>query len=127
MMVTTGLRWAPEIGPKARIRATSAAPVATVFARSAKATFALERRSAMIPEPITAATSNRVPKNSAVARRDSERLLMPDAVYFFLDCETIESRKRQTQEQTDSSIEHQVRISKRLFDLFWCSSNCCRI
>jgi len=118
MMVTAGFRWAPETGPKATIRATSAAPVATVFARSAKATFPLERRSAMIPEPITAATRNRVPKNSAAERLDSERLLMPDAVYFFLDRETVESRKRQTQEQADSPIQHQVRISKRLFDLF---------
>ena len=30
--VTAGLKWAPEIGPKARISATSAAPVASVFA-----------------------------------------------------------------------------------------------
>jgi hypothetical protein len=32
-IVTVGLKWAPETGPNVRIRATSAAPVAMVFAR----------------------------------------------------------------------------------------------
>ena len=36
--VTAGLKWAPEMGPKARTRATRAAPVATVLARRASAT-----------------------------------------------------------------------------------------
>src|SRR5437868_6810499 len=50
--------------------ATSAAPVATVFASSASATFPPESRSAMIPEPTTAATRNAVPRNSDATRRD---------------------------------------------------------
>src|SRR6202007_2472606 len=65
---TTGLKCAPEIGPNVRIRAISAAPVAIVFASNANATLPFASRSAMIPEPITAATSNNVPRNSAVRR-----------------------------------------------------------
>jgi len=52
--VTAGLKCAPETGPNVRIRATSAVPVATAFARSAIAMFPPQRRSPMIPEPTTA-------------------------------------------------------------------------
>ena len=62
---TTGLKCAPEMGPKVSIKATSAAPVAIAFARRAIAVFPAESRSAMIPEPTTAATRNAVPRNSA--------------------------------------------------------------
>src|SRR6266700_2099138 len=50
--------------------ATSAAPVAIVFVSSASATFPPDSRSAIIPEPTTAATRNAVPRNSAATRRD---------------------------------------------------------
>ena len=67
--VTAGLKWAPEIGPNVRISATSAAPVAMVFARSAIATFPPARRSPMMPEPTTVASSRAVPSPSATVRR----------------------------------------------------------
>src|SRR5580698_7985707 len=45
------------------------APVASVLASSAMATFPPARRSPMIPDPTTAARRNAVPRNSATARR----------------------------------------------------------
>ena len=64
-MVTAGFKCAPEMLPTARIIATSAAPVAIVFARSAIATLPPLRRSPMIPDPTTAASSIAVPSASA--------------------------------------------------------------
>src|SRR5882762_3975228 len=55
---TTGLKCAPEMGPKVRISTTSAAPVVIVFASKANAPFPLASRSAMMPEPTTAATKS---------------------------------------------------------------------
>src|ERR1700752_1287445 len=66
---TIGLRCAPEIWPKVRIKATRAAAVAIVFANKASATLLPESRSAMIPDPTTAATRKPVPKASATRRR----------------------------------------------------------
>src|ERR1017187_491867 len=43
--------------------------------------------------------------------------LPSDVVNFFLQRETIQSRKRQTQEQTDSSIQEKARIAKSSFHL----------
>ena len=67
--VTIGLKWAPEIGLNVRIRATSAAPVAAVFARRASPTLPPAKRSPMMPEPTTAATRSPVPRPSATTRR----------------------------------------------------------
>src|ERR1043165_3243787 len=69
--VTTGLKCAPEMGPKVGISATSAAPVAIVFARSAIATLPPARRSPMMPDPTTAASNRPVPTASATMRRDN--------------------------------------------------------
>jgi len=68
--VTAGFICAPESGPNAKISATSAAPVANVFASNAMATFPPARRSPMMPEPTTVARSSAVATNSATARRD---------------------------------------------------------
>src|SRR5258708_5749642 len=73
--VTTGLKCAPDTGPKVRISATSAAPVAMAFARSATATLPAASRSPMIPEPTTAISKNAVPRPSVAARRPTARLL----------------------------------------------------
>src|SRR6266550_7357795 len=51
--------------------ATRAAPVASVFARSATATLPPARRSPIMPEPTTAASNSAVPTLSAVTRRAS--------------------------------------------------------
>jgi hypothetical protein len=66
--VTAGLKCAPDMGPSARIKATIAAPVETVFARSAMATLPPASRSPMIPEPTTAASRNAVPTASVTER-----------------------------------------------------------
>ena len=70
--VTTGLKCAPESGPNATMSASSAAPVAAVFASKARPTLPPANRSPMIPEPTTAATSSPVPTASATARRASD-------------------------------------------------------
>ena len=59
----------PEIGPNVRINATSMAPVASVLAMSAIATFPPASRSPMMPEPMTAASTKAVPRASATTRR----------------------------------------------------------
>src|SRR5215203_174609 len=58
------------MGPNVKIKATSAAPVAMVFASSARPLFPPLRRSAIIPEPTTAMSRNAVPRNSATLRRN---------------------------------------------------------
>src|SRR6266404_1438510 len=96
----TGFRCAPEIGPKVRIRANSAAPVAIVLASNANATFPPASRSAIIPEPTTVATRSSVPKNSAVTRLGRFGFTrFADAIDFFLDGEFVEAGKRQAKQQ----------------------------
>ena len=69
--VTTGLRWAPDTGPNARMRATSPPAVAAAFSNSWRPVSCGDSRCAAIPEPTTTATRNAVPQNSARARRAS--------------------------------------------------------
>src|SRR5438105_1244661 len=73
--VTAGFMCAPLIGPKVRISATSAPPVASALASSATARFPPARRSAMIPLPTTAASSSAVARLSATNRRPRPRLI----------------------------------------------------
>ena len=61
---------APEMGPNVRISVTSPAPVASVFASRATATFPPASDSPMMPEPMTTATSSAVANSSATARRE---------------------------------------------------------
>ncbi len=64
-----GLKCAPDTDPKARISATSAAPVAIEFSSNCRPVSPGDSRCAAIPEPTTTATSSAVPSASAVARR----------------------------------------------------------
>ena len=62
--VTMGLN-AADTGCSAMIRATSTAPVTTLFSSSCSPTSFGESRTAAMPEPMTAATRNAVPMASA--------------------------------------------------------------
>ena len=68
MVETAGVKWAPETGLNVTITPTSAAAVTAVFANNAIATFPLDNRSAMMPDPTTAASSIAEPIDSAVSR-----------------------------------------------------------
>lgn len=72
---TTGLKWAPDMGPNIRMIANSPAPVAAAFSNSSSPTSPGERRCAAIPEPITTAARNADPCSSASKRRTRARLM----------------------------------------------------
>src|SRR3954471_12688484 len=67
--VTTGLKWAPETEPNARMSATRPPAVAIEFSSSCSPVSFGERRWAKMPEPTTTATRRPVPTASAVALR----------------------------------------------------------
>src|ERR1700676_882923 len=95
---TTGLKCAPEIGPNVKMRATSAAPVANVFASRARARFPLASRSAIMPEPTTVATRKPVPRNSAIRRLGRLGFTgFTDPLDFLLNRQFVKAGKRQAQ------------------------------
>ncbi len=79
--MTTGLN-AADTGCNARISATSAAPVIRLFTSSCSPTLPGDRRTAAMPEPMTAATKKAVPTASPRARRGSDnRVTMPKVAW----------------------------------------------
>src|SRR6266403_1447375 len=116
------------MGPNVRIRAMSAAPVAIVFASNANATFPPASRSAMIPDPTTAATSSSVPRHSAVRRLGRLGFTcFPDAVDFLLDGEFVKGGQRQAQQQGDSALKNHECIAECALYLFRRTGHCGRI
>src|SRR5450631_2752960 len=71
--VTTGVKGPTETGPKARINATRPEPVTMAVISSCKPTLPGDSRCAAMPDPTTMATSNAVPRASAVNRRAKSR------------------------------------------------------
>ena len=68
---TTGLKWPPETGPNIKMIANSPAAVAAAFSSSSSPVWPGDSRCAAIPEPITTAARNALPRNSAASRRHS--------------------------------------------------------
>jgi len=68
---TTGFRCAPDTGASTAMITASPATVASEFSSRSSPAAPGDRRTAMIPEPTTTATSSPVPVNSASARRAS--------------------------------------------------------
>src|SRR6476646_9632121 len=68
---TTGLKWPPETGANIKMIANSPAAVAAAFSTSSSPVWPGDSRCAAIPEPITTAARNALPRNSAVSRRHS--------------------------------------------------------
>ena len=62
---TTGLKWPPETGPNIKMIANSPAAVAAAFSSSSSPVSPGDSRCAAIPEPITTAARNPLPRNSA--------------------------------------------------------------
>src|SRR5580658_6900172 len=94
--------------------AKSAPPVAMALASNATAALPAARRSAMMPEPTTAASSKPVPMASAAARRRMPRVMAmtsrssrgaPDRVGLPLQRHAVERRDRQREEQLDPRVE----------------------
>jgi hypothetical protein len=66
---TTGLKCAPDTGPNIKMIANSPAAVAAEFSSSCRPVFPGDSCCAAIPEPITIAARNALPRNSAASRR----------------------------------------------------------
>src|SRR5581483_5458373 len=66
---TAGLKWAPDTGPKSRIRTARPNAVAVEFSSSCSPMSLGDSRAAAMPEPTTIATSRALPAHSARSRR----------------------------------------------------------
>ena len=66
---TTGLKWPPDTGPNIKMIANSPAAVAAEFSSSCRPVSPGDSCWAAIPEPITIAARNALPRNSAASRR----------------------------------------------------------
>src|SRR6516164_9800769 len=66
---TTGLKCPPETGPNIKMMAKSPAAVAAAFSNSCRPVLPGESCWAAMPEPMTTAARNALPKNSASRRR----------------------------------------------------------
>jgi hypothetical protein len=66
---TTGLKWPPETGPNIKMIANSPAAVAAAFSTSSRPVWPGDSRCAAIPDPITTAARNALPRSSASIRR----------------------------------------------------------
>src|SRR5262249_47472994 len=135
--VTAGLKWAPDSGPSTVISTARPAPVANVLPSSARATLPPARRSPMMPEPITTASSSAVPNASAAKRRDTlkacsggsrlasraasdTRSRVPHFAYLVepaLQRQPIELLQRQVDEDGDPVAQHAVGIGESEADL----------
>src|SRR5262245_5088756 len=101
------------------MRATRAAPVATVFASRASPMFPPARRSPMIPEPTTAASSRAVPRASATTRCDSvKRCVSMTVVASLVSRSTLRSGRR-------SRLSGRCKVDKQRV-LFVCTHNSAR-
>src|SRR5882672_6725993 len=98
--VTTGLKCAPERGVNATISAIRAKPVASELASSAIAVLPPARRSPMMPEPTTAASSSAVPTASAAA----------DLIEFLFQRELFQLPDRQGEKKIDAPRQRAERI-----------------
>ncbi len=70
---TTGLKWPPETGPNMRMIVNSPAAVAAAFSSSSRPVWPGDSRCAAIPEPITTAARNALPRDSASAGATRDR------------------------------------------------------
>ncbi len=65
------MKWPPETGPNITMIANSPAAVAAATSSSSSPVWPGDRRWAAIPDPITTAARNALPRNSARIRRQS--------------------------------------------------------
>ena len=70
---TTGLKCAPDTGPNIKMIANSPAAVAAEFSSSSSPVSDGDSRCAAMPEPITIAARNALPRNSAASRATARR------------------------------------------------------
>src|SRR5882672_8963364 len=105
---TAGLKCAPLTGPNTSMRTYRPPTVASALASRAMAMFPPDRRSAMMPEPITTASNNAVPRSSANSRCRtvlSAPLASSNFVQALLQHDPVQLQQRQVQEQLDAILQ----------------------